>query len=284
MRVAILGYGQIGQTLMKFIDENSVKHDLQLACIWNRSPQKLYESQVPKNLILENLDEIGKFEPDLIVEVAHPILCKEKGEFLLSVADLMMGSPSILSDSKVEESLHKAAEKHKHTLYVPAGAMWGSIDIQKMATLDVLKGLKIKMAKHPSSFRLHGKVKEKCDEVIKNMGTNKDPVVLFEGPVREVCQIAPVNVNTMAVACLAAHNLGFDNVIGCIVADPNLENWHVIDVEVTGLTDKMGNTFTVNSVRRNPALPGAVTGKTTLTSICSSLVLARGKGPGVHLC
>jgi len=39
-------------------------------------------------------------------------------------------------------------------------------------------------------------------------------------PVRELCPLAPNNVNTMAIASLAAHNLGFDKVIGCLVADP----------------------------------------------------------------
>jgi hypothetical protein len=43
---------------------------------------------------------------------------------------------------------------------------------------------------------------------------------LSAGPVRELCKLAPNNVNTMACACIAAHNLGFDNVVGCLVADP----------------------------------------------------------------
>ena len=42
----------------------------------------------------------------------------------------------------------------------------------------------------------------------------------FSGPVRELCPLAPQNVNTMAAAALAAHNLGMDRVIGSIVADP----------------------------------------------------------------
>ena len=40
------------------------------------------------------------------------------------------------------------------------------------------------------------------------------------GPVRELCALAPNNVNTMACAAIAAHNLGFDGVTGCLVADP----------------------------------------------------------------
>lgn len=34
--------------------------------------------------------------------------------------------------------------------------------------------------------------------------------MLFEGPVKDLCPLAPNNVNTMAAAALAAHNLGFN--------------------------------------------------------------------------
>ena len=39
------------------------------------------------------------------------------------------------------------------------------------------------------------------------------------GPVRQLCPLAPTNVNTMACAAIAASSLGFDNVQGCLVAD-----------------------------------------------------------------
>ena len=43
------------------------------------------------------------------------------------------------------------------------------------------------------------------------------------GPVRDLCPLAPNNVNTMACAAIAAHNLGFDGVVGCLVADPRYD-------------------------------------------------------------
>lgn len=62
------------------------------------------------------------------------------------------------------------------------------------------------MTKHPSCFKLNGILKEKNDAVTEKA------VVLYEGPVRELCPLAPNNVNTMAVASMAASNLGFDKV------------------------------------------------------------------------
>lgn len=47
-------------------------------------------------------------------------------------------------------------------------------------------------------------------------------IFYFEGCVKDLCPLAPNNVNTMACAAIAAHNLGFDGVVGCLVADPRL--------------------------------------------------------------
>lgn len=62
------------------------------------------------------------------------------------------------------------------------------------------------MTKHPSSLKLNGRLKN-TNEMVKDKAT-----ILFNGPVRELCPLAPNNVNTMAVASMAANNLGFDKV------------------------------------------------------------------------
>ena len=51
---------------------------------------------------------------------------------------------------------------------------------------------------------------------------------LHLGPVRDLCPLAPNNVNTMAVAAIAAHNLGFDGVQGCLVSDPRYVTYVVV--------------------------------------------------------
>jgi aspartate dehydrogenase len=52
-------------------------------------------------------------------------------------------------------------------------------------------------------------------------------------------------------------------------------------VEVTGPTKNCD--FTVETVRRNPADPGAVTGSATYASFFSLLLRAKDKGQGMHL-
>ena len=163
-------------------------------------------------------------------------------------------------------------------MYVPSGALWGGEDIRKMAERGSLTGVTVTMRKHPSSFKLNGNIAD------LNAQVTDQEVVLYEGPVRPLCSLAPNNVNTMAAAAIAANNLGLDQVIGRLVSDPNLPDWHIVEVEVFGPTNALGNTFAVKTVRSNPADPGAVTGSATYNSFLSSIIRAQGKGPGVHLC
>ena len=80
------------------------------------------------------------------------------------------------------------------------------------------------MRKHPESFKLEGDLKDANTKV-------KDKAVeLYKGPVRQLCPLAPNNVNTMAAAAVAASNLGFDKTVGVLVSDPGVPNWHVVEV------------------------------------------------------
>lgn len=141
-----------------------------------------------------------------------------------------------------------------------------------MAQRGVLESVKVTMNKHPNSFKLTGSLLEK----LKSSDFSSNPVTLYEGPVRELCTLAPQNVNTMAAASLAG--LGLDLTVGCLVADISLDK-HQIIVEVGG---KGG--FKVTSIRDNPAASGAVTGQATYGSFLSSLLKAYGQGPGLHFC
>ncbi|XP_003385230.1 PREDICTED: putative L-aspartate dehydrogenase [Amphimedon queenslandica] len=270
-RVGIVGFGSLGQYLYHALQDS--KDEYEIAFVWNRSAEKM-RGIVPPELILNDLKSCHSRSPHIIIEVAHPSISAEYGPLFLQSADFLIGSPTALADDEVMKRIKGACTGH--ALYVPVGALWGGHDIQRMADRGTLKGLKITMKKHPSMLKLAGSLHDKLQQV-------KDaPTLLYEGPVRDLCPLAPSNVNTMAAASIMAHNLGFDQVIGCLVADPSL-NCHVIEVEVRG-PGSLDNHFSVQTVRSNPAAPGAVTGKQTHISFLSSLLAAQSRGPGIHLC
>lgn len=271
-RIGVVGFGHLGQYL---VEEILKRDDLELSFVWNRTVSEL-RGKVDEKYILENLLSFPDRTPDLIVEVAHPSITVNYGEGFLDVADYMIGSPTALANPDIENKLRDKASSGTHGIYIPSGALWGGADIKKMADRGTLKGLKITMKKHPSSYKLNEPLKS------RNAQVKSEATVLYDGCIRDLCPLAPNNVNTMAAAALAAHNLGFDKAQGCIVADPSLEA-HIVEVDVFG-PGEVQNQFTVKTVRHNPAAVGAVTGNATYASFLSSLLGAHSQGPGLHLC
>ncbi|XP_032533345.1 putative L-aspartate dehydrogenase [Chiroxiphia lanceolata] len=276
-RVGILGYGQLGQFLAQQLLARGPPLGLTLAWVWARDGASL--GGLPPALRLPDLGLLPSTGVDLVVEVAHPCVAQEHGEDILGHADFMLGSPTALADPETERRLREAATRGSHTLYVPRGALWGCGDIARMDQEGTLAALKVTMTKSPQSFRAQGWLRERVAAAVAS-GTR---TVLYEGPLRPLCPLAPNNVNTMAAAAVAAPGLGFDGVTACLVADPSVPDWHVVEVEVTSVGDK-GRCLSVTSIRRNPAGPAAVTGSATLGSFWSSLQACTGHGGCVRLC
>ncbi|XP_072163704.1 aspartate dehydrogenase domain-containing protein-like [Diadema setosum] len=271
-RVGIVGFGKLGKYLFDIMKD---REDFQIVFVWNRTISAM-EGHVPPDLILTDLSHFAERNADLIVEVAHPCISEMYGGDFLAKADYFVGSPTALANQNVETTLRNAATKHG--MYIPSGALWGGHDIQKMGDRGTLQALKITMTKHPECFRLESPLKEANANVTEK-------TVLYDGPVRQLCPLAPNNVNTMAAACLMAQNLGFDRVQGSIVADPGARDYHLIEIEVTGPGDaSQGKCFTVSTTRKSPAGEKAVTSTATFVSFFSSVLRARNQGPGVHLC
>jgi aspartate dehydrogenase len=236
--------------------------------------------------------------------------------------------------------------------FVPAGALWGAGDITKMADRGNLAALTgracvclsisgfstLYKLPWPSTLRTfswrvvcgrHWSVMWQtlpikrlvfCGRYATKEHRPLPAETLCKGPVRDLCPLAPNNVNTMACAALAAHNLGFDKTVGtscrfpnavvttrsvvrmtfsffnmthsrsiflgCLIADKSLQA-HVITIEALGpVPSDGGDRFAVTTTRHNPAKPGAVTGSATFASFLSSL-LAACRSPqqtGVHFC
>ncbi len=105
------------------------------------------------------------------------------------------------------------------------------------------------MKKHPTSLKLEEPLRSKLcafmdqskeGELVLYEGIYSLLVFIFDklallwwqegdwkGPVRDLCTLAPNNVNTMAVGALAAHNLGFDKCIASLVADFRYYDWMI---------------------------------------------------------
>ena len=284
-RVGIVGFGKVGQFLVKTIREDpEISRNVEIAFVWNRTQSRMIGS-VPKELQLEHLENAIQRKPDLIVEVADPKISETFAADWLLHCDYMIGSPSGMASKGMEKMISTASSNPgNHGLYIPSGALWGAADIQKMADRNTLASLSISMAFHPSSLkRVFGDLAISMKRHVKADNTTNGPVTVYSGPVRALCPMAPNNVNTMAAAALAAHTLGFDKVHGELIVDSSLDA-HVITVDARGHPRPDGSCFRAVSTRHNPAQHGAVTGSATLVSFVSSMLRANGRGRGIHFC
>ncbi|XP_012921793.2 putative L-aspartate dehydrogenase isoform X6 [Heterocephalus glaber] len=266
-----------GQSLVSRLLAQGSELGLELVFVWNRDPGRMAGS-VPPSLQLHSLTALGERHPDLVVEVAHPKIIQESGAHILRHANLLVGSPSALADQTTQQQLLAASHHWGHAMFVARGALWGTEDISRLDAAGGLQSLRVTMATHPDGFRLEGP--------LATTHSTGPRTVLYEGPVRGLCPFAPRNSNTMAAAALAAPSLGFDNVIGVLVADLSLADMHVVDVELRGPPGPTGRNFAVHTHRENPAEPGAVTGSATVAAFWRSLLgcCELPSRPGIHLC
>lgn len=286
-KIGILGYGDVGKFLADAIRNNeNVSAATELAFVWNRSEDRLKAdaANLSNRYWLSGSDAGGAVaawcaaggEVDLIVETSHPGVIREHGVKLLSIADLMVGSPGAFANAATEGAMRRAAAT-SHGCYIPSGASWGVSDIAKMDRLDRLTSLTVTMSFHPDSIR------DPAEPIRSTMAAylasrDDDNFVLYEGPVRDICAMAPNNVNTMACLSMAASSLGFDRVRGVLVTGRKLSA-HIVEIEVRG-----PDGFHVMTRRYNPSAHGAVTGNATFATFLGSLLLAGGQGPGIHFC
>jgi len=278
MRIGIVGYGNVGSYLADQINSDEWEN-WELIWIWNRSYQKIIDAKKFRdNQILkyQNFTEFDEkydeklHKVDLIIEMTHPIVLKQNASIFLKYADLFVGSPTALADLEVEKIVRKAAIENNRRVYIGRGALPGAEDIRRMSDNGSLKALKITMTKEPSHLHVEGRLIAIRDQAKEQ---NKK-IVLYEGPVRDLCPLAPKNVNTMATASFAAQNLGLDQVTGCLIADPDIGAFHEVKVEIFGPKQEDGRQFKITTVRMNPAALGQVTGKQTYVAFINSIKMA----------
>ena len=155
-RVGLVGYGSLGQYLLHELTNDAVlSSSFEVAWVWNRTPSKAAGCGAP---LLADLATFANDGPvSLIIEVCHPSITAAHGAAFLEHADLFLGSPTALADAALQARLLATARAHGRALCVPAGALWGAVDLAKMGSAGTLHALTVTMKKHPASLQLEGR-------------------------------------------------------------------------------------------------------------------------------
>jgi len=255
-RVGLVGFGFIGAGLYQAIHGGECD-GLEIAFVWNRSADKL--ADVPAKLILADLKDFARHAPDLIVEASHPDITREHGTAFLAHCDYMPLSVSALADDAMRGRMLAGAERARHHLILPRGALVGADAL--LAWRHMWRDVTITFRKHPNNIDLSA-VKRRPEDIIAE-------TVIFDGPVREIAPLFPRNVNTMVTCALAT--VGIDRCRGRMIADPALDH-AVSEVEAWG-TD---GSYLATS-KRQPMI--GVSGTEMFASTLRSVRKATGTGP-----
>jgi aspartate dehydrogenase len=219
MRLGLIGCGAIGGEVVRASQRGGLGPDVQLAAVLVRRPRSEPDPLIthePKRLFERDLDAVVECAGHQAVR-EHGVRCLESG------ADLVLTSIGALVDDRLRERLGRAAAHGGRLIIASAGI--GALDILSAAAIGGLERVQMTVRKGLAAW--HGTAAERlCD-----LATLREPLVIYEGSVREGAARYPQNVNISAAVALAG--LGLDRTQLTIIADPTIQS-HIVEIEAEG--------------------------------------------------
>jgi aspartate dehydrogenase len=213
VRLGLIGYGAIGKHI-----EAAGLENIELVSVLVKRPR-------PSGRLTHDPERFFSHRFDAVAECAGHDAVRAHGQRVLEHgADLLVTSVGAFTDDALFDRLLAAAKANGRRLILPSAGI-GALDILSGTAVGGLDSVTVTVRKDPSAWK--GTVAEElCD-----LDSLTEPLVLFDGPVREGARLYPQNVNISAAAAIAGLGLDLTRVV--IVADPGLTT-HVVELEATG--------------------------------------------------
>jgi aspartate dehydrogenase len=214
LKIALIGYGAISQTLFDIFREK--KPDIDIIGVLVRpgrakETQKKVGRKVP---VVETLKALLKLKPDVVVEAASQQAVRDWGETILRKGfDLMVIATGAYGDPKLWKKHIKAAEKSGARLRLPSGAIAGldGLLAMRLGKLDRVKYVSIK----PPHAWTGTPAETEFD-----LPSIKEPTVIFRGKPADAGRLYPKNANLAVTVALCGAGLERTEIE--LVADPTL--------------------------------------------------------------
>ena len=259
-RIGMIGIGQIGSFLHKEITAHP-EWNIEIAFVYDADPART--ADLPPGQVLERIEDFASRDVDLVCELAHADISFQYGTMFLEKADYFMLSVTAIADAELERKLRRQAERCGTRVFLPHGGV-PVFDILSECR-DIFDEVTVEMIKPPGNLDWS---RSGIDPA-----TIAERTVLHDGPVREICQKFPRNVNTLAGAAFAGK--GLDDTRAILIVDPAETKAHV------NFYAKGGGVGL--KVYRDEGITG-VTGAATPVSVLNSLRKCTGAQPGICLC
>jgi aspartate dehydrogenase len=206
LKIALIGYGAISQTLFDLFREK--KPDIDIIGVLVR-PGRAKETQKKvgrKVAVVETLKALLKLKPDVVVEAASQQAVRDWGETILKKGiDLMVIATGAYGDPKLYKKHIKAAEKR--------GAIAGLDGLLAMR-LGKLERVKYVSIKPPHAWS------GTPAETEFDLPSIKEPTVIFRGKPADAGRLYPKNANLAVTVALCGAGLQHTDIE--LVADPTL--------------------------------------------------------------
>lgn len=207
MRIAVIGYGAIGQFL---ISQLNCEPEIDICAVLS-SPRP----DICAKPVVDDIEGLLSSRPDLVVECAgHGALRSFGGSILRHGTDLLVVSVGALADSDLEAALRAASATGGGKLLIPGGAL-GGIDALSTAREAGLSSVEYIGRKAPAAWK--GTAAEK----IVQLDRVTEPHTFIDCEARTAALTFPQNANVVAAIALAG--LGFDKTRVRLIVDPQAE-------------------------------------------------------------
>lgn len=255
LKVAIAGFGAIGRTVARKLDEGIA--GLELAAVAARDLEraraltagfKHRPAVVPLSRLPALADVVVECLPaSAFAEIAGPALERGRTLVVITVGALL-----------AHPELEALARRHGGRIVVPTGALVG-LDAVRAAAEGEIRSVRMISRKPPRGLAGAPHLVENRIEV---EGIDA-PLKVFEGTAREAVRGFPANVNVAAALSLAG--IGPDRTTIEVWADPGIDrNIHAIEVEA----DSARFSMTIANV---PSDENPRTGRITALSVVAAL-------------
>lgn len=275
LRVAILGWGAIGQAVASYITQAAevlpvssaatseavpegvapgtstepgasselYSRDIEIAavCVRDKSAAR---SEIPAGAtVIDHPSELAGLGIDVLAEAAGVASVKPWAAGALQAGiDVIVSSVAAFADAHLLEDLAETAKKNRAQLLIQTGAL-GGIDALSSAKLMGVSQVEHRMVKPPKAW-LGTPAQDLLD--LQNL---VERVVFFSGNATEAAQQFPKNANVAMTTALAG--IGPKNTVISLIADPEADgNSH--EIEASGAFGEMSMRIRNNALPSNP--------------------------------
>ena len=195
-RMALIGYGAIGQEIIQEIERLGESADLVAVLV---RPDR----DAGTAPVVHDLKGLLAAKPDIVLECAGHQSVRDYGAGVLAAGvDLLVSSVGVLADDVMVEMLTAAESAGGGRVLLPAGAIAG-LDGLSAARLAGLNTVTYTSHKPPHAWR------GTPAEQLIDLDHTEDEVIFFEGSAREAALAYPKNANVSVAVSLAG--IGLDD-------------------------------------------------------------------------